>query len=150
MSGSRSKNSNHINRSGTLGRVIQSHGLGELRPCGTVYKSITMPSIQIACSRRDRSPGRFHSCLCTEMLDDGIIPFCAALVPKNDVMSRHGSIGTLLFEVITFLRSFSESSFGEMDMVDVGTFRLCVCRIDSGDGNEQKQHKRQRAHLSHS
>ena len=70
---------------------------------------------------------------------------------KHDVVSRHGSIRTLFLEVVAFLGTFSERGFGEVDMINVSTCDSLSGRIRNGrDGNEQKQHEKQRASAFHS
>jgi hypothetical protein len=84
------------------------------------------------------------------MLDYSVIPVLATLVPKNNVVSRHGGIWTLFLEDVTFLRTLAEGGFGEVDVINVSPCGLSCRVLHGGDRNEQEQNKKQRAEALHS
>src|SRR5436305_10705576 len=87
-----------------------------------------MPGVQVARGGRSRSAGGMHGGLSTEMVDYGVVPVFAVLMAQDDVVSGHGRIRILFLEKVAFLGAFAESSFGEVDMVDVSTGSGCkVC-----------------------
>src|SRR5207248_2742020 len=83
--------------------------------------------VQVARGGRSRSAGGIHGGLSTEMVDYGVVPVFAVLMAQDDVVSGHGRIWVLFLEKVAFLGAFAESSFGEVDMVDVSTGSGCRC-----------------------
>jgi hypothetical protein len=56
------------------------------------------------------------------MLNGDVIPRVAVLMAKDEKVSWHGRFPIGRFKPIAQLGGFAESSFGEMDMIDVRSF----------------------------
>src|SRR5438132_4168688 len=100
-----------------------------------------MPGVQVARGGRSRSAGGIHGGLSTEMVDYGVVPVFAVLMAQDDVVSGHGRIWVLFLEKVAFLGAFAESSFGEVDMVDISTRSGCRCVLREAKRRAKKSEK---------
>src|SRR4051794_11090640 len=74
MSGSSAIDRDYVDRPGALRGIVQTHGFGELGPCGPTDKSVSVPCAESAGSVGWWIPCGIDRGFGSEMLDDGIIP----------------------------------------------------------------------------
>src|ERR1700719_2676647 len=121
MSGGSAIDGDYVDRPGALGGIVQTHGFGELGPCGPADKSVSMPCAESAGSSRWWIPRGIDSGLGSKMLDYSVVPVLPILMAENKIVSRHRRVGTLFLEIIPFLSPLAKSSLCEEDVINIRT-----------------------------
>src|ERR1700757_4376285 len=138
MPGSGAEDGDYVHRSRGLRGLVYSHRFGELRPRRAIHKGGGMPWGEIAGASGGGTSSGFDSSLGSEMLDYCVVPILTTLMAKDDVVSRHGGVGSWFFEEIALLCALSEGGFREVDMVDIGTCGSLSWRIPHGADRKHK------------